>query len=71
MAGDWSILSFLIWLPILGGAAVALFCDQRPMLARVLALVVSIVTFLVSISLYWSFDTSTALCMYCCSSSSS
>ncbi|MCG8670128.1 MAG: NADH-quinone oxidoreductase subunit M, partial [Pseudomonadales bacterium] len=61
-----SILSSLIWLPILGGIVVLLLGDDgdaaspRAALMRMTALVVSLLTFVISLYLYASFDTSTA-----------
>ena len=50
-------LSLAIWLPIVGAIAVlATGNDQRAGLARIIALLVSIVTFLVTIPLYTAFD---------------
>ena len=50
-------LSLAIWLPIAGAIAVlATGNDQRAALARIVALLVSIVTFLVTIPLYTGFD---------------
>ena len=60
MALNWPILSILIWLPILGGLAVLAVGDQRAALARLLALVISAVTFVFSILLVISFDPSSA-----------
>jgi NADH-quinone oxidoreductase subunit M len=60
MASNWPILSLLIWLPIFGGLIVIAAGDQRPALARLLALAVSAVTFILSIFLFTSFDTATA-----------
>jgi NADH-quinone oxidoreductase subunit M len=60
MAYNWPILSILIWLPILGGVAVIAAGAQRASLARVLALLISILTFVFSILLFSAFDTSTA-----------
>jgi len=54
------LLSILIWLPILGAVVVLLAGDQRPSLARALALLISAATFLLSLPLFFSFDTSTA-----------
>jgi NADH-quinone oxidoreductase subunit M len=54
------LLSVLIWLPILGGVAVLLAGDQRAGLARWLALAISGVTLLLSVSLFTDFDRSTA-----------
>jgi NADH-quinone oxidoreductase subunit M len=60
MESNWPILSILIWLPILGGAVVIAAGAQRASMARLLALLVSILTFVISIFLFTSFDTSTA-----------
>ena len=60
MASNWPILSLLIWLPIFGGLAVIAAGDQRASLARLLALLFSGLTFVLSILLYTAFDTSTA-----------
>jgi len=61
MFSDLSLLSLLIWLPIVGGFAVlATGADKNPGLARILSLVVAVLTFLLSIPLYTSFDTTTA-----------
>ena len=61
-----NILSIVIWLPILGGIAVLLAGDggdvssSRAASMRVLALAVSLLTFVLSIFLYSSFDSATA-----------
>ncbi|RPH98817.1 MAG: NADH-quinone oxidoreductase subunit M [Lysobacterales bacterium] len=57
---NWPILSLLIWLPIIGGLVVIAAGEQRASLARLLALFVSGLTFVLSIFLYAAFDTSTA-----------
>jgi len=54
------LLSILIWLPILGAVAVMAAGAQRPAMAKGLALVISVVTFLLGLPLFFSFDTSTA-----------
>jgi len=54
------LLSILIWLPILGAVAVLVAGEQRPALARALALLISAATFLLSLPLFFSFDTATA-----------
>lgn len=54
------LLSILIWLPILGAVAVLSAGDQRPAMARGLALLVSLATFVFGLPLFFSFDTSTA-----------
>ncbi|HLU07574.1 MAG TPA: NADH-quinone oxidoreductase subunit M [Woeseiaceae bacterium] len=61
-----NILSILIWLPIIGGVAVLIFGDEgdsrsaRASGMRMLALGVSLLTFLLSIFLYRNFDTAVA-----------
>jgi NADH-quinone oxidoreductase subunit M len=61
-----NILSLLIWLPIAGGAGVLFIGDagdyasRRARQMRWMALGVSVLTFVVSIPLYTSFDNSTA-----------
>jgi NADH-quinone oxidoreductase subunit M len=60
MASNWPILSILIWLPILGGMAVLAVGDQRASLARLLALLVSAVVFVLSISMLLAFEPSSA-----------
>jgi NADH-quinone oxidoreductase subunit M len=54
------MLSLLVWLPIFGGLAVIVVGDERPTLAKLLALLVSALTFVISVSLYLTFDTNTA-----------
>ena len=54
------LLSILIWLPILGAVAVLIAGEQRPSMAKALALLISAATFLLSLPLFFSFDTSTA-----------
>ncbi len=55
---DWPLLSLVIWTPIIGGILVlATGSDKNAMEAKVLTLVVSIVTFLLSLPLYTDFNT--------------
>ena len=60
------ILSILIWLPIAGGAAVLIVGDDGDAASsraggmRVLALLVSVLTFVLSLFIYSNFDTTTA-----------
>ena len=57
----WPLLSLVIWTPIIGGILVlATGGDKNATEARVLGLVISIVTFLLSIPLYTKFNTATA-----------
>ena len=60
MTADWPILSFTIWLPIIGGLLVLASGDQRAETSRWIALLTSLLTFAVSIPLYTMFDISTA-----------
>ncbi len=60
MSADWPILSVVIWLPIIGGLLVLGSGDRVPNVTRWLALLVSILTFVLSIPLYTGFDVSTA-----------
>jgi len=60
MFADLPYLSLLIWVPIIGGLIVLAVGDKDPWGARPIALIVSILTFLLSIPLYTGFDTGTA-----------
>jgi NADH-quinone oxidoreductase subunit M len=61
MNADWPLLSLTLWTPILGGLAVLFTGDKGDTQGvRRLALVVSIVTFILSLGLYTGFDSSTA-----------
>ena len=58
---DLPLLSLVIWLPILGGMAVLLAGDKGDARGvKVLALVISIATFVLSLSLYTGFDNSSS-----------
>ena len=54
------LLSILIWLPILGAVVVLVAGNQRPGMAKGLALLISVATFVLGLPLFFSFDTSTA-----------
>jgi NADH-quinone oxidoreductase subunit M len=60
MLSELPLLSLLIWLPILGGAAVLFAGDANPQGARKQALSVALLTFLLSLPLYTHFDAGTA-----------
>ncbi len=60
MSADWPILSAVIWLPVLGGLLVAFSGDKAPNISRWLALVVAVLTFLLSLLLYTGFEMNTA-----------
>jgi NADH-quinone oxidoreductase subunit M len=58
---DFPLLSFTIWTPILGGVAVLLLGDNGSgNNVRRLSLLVSLVTFVLSLGLYTGFDSSTS-----------
>jgi NADH-quinone oxidoreductase subunit M len=58
---NWPILSVLIWLPILAGVVVLLIgSGERARLSKIVALVATLLTFVLSIPLYTGFDTGTA-----------
>ncbi len=60
MLHELPILSLLIWLPILGGIAAAVAGDREPWGGRTIALVFSVLTFLLSIPLWTGFQIGTA-----------
>ena len=61
MFEGWPLLSLVIWTPILGGVLVlATGGDRNATEARVLALIVSVLTFVLSIPLFTEFRTGTA-----------
>ncbi len=61
MFADWPLLSLVIWTPILGGLAVlSANGESQKTVARRLALLFSILTFVLTIPLYTAFDTGTA-----------
>jgi NADH-quinone oxidoreductase subunit M len=60
MFSSWPLLSLLIWLPILGGFCTLFFGDQRASQARLFALLVSVITFVLSISLFTGLDATSA-----------
>ncbi len=60
MFGEWPILSFTVWLPIVGGLMVLMSGDKKPEVTRWTALGVAILAFLMSLPLWFGFDASTA-----------
>lgn len=58
------LLSLIIWLPILGAIPVALCGEKRAQTGYVIALIISIVTFLLCAPLYYYFDTTTAVMQF-------
>ncbi len=64
MYADWPLLSLVIWTPIVGGILVLFAGDKEPGGARKIALVFSLLTFLLSIPLYTQFDTGTHMMQF-------
>ncbi|MCZ6724250.1 MAG: NADH-quinone oxidoreductase subunit M [Gammaproteobacteria bacterium] len=64
MYSEWPLLSVLIWTPIIGGILVLLAGDRDPSGARKIALLFSIVTFLLTLPLYTQFNTDTHLMQF-------
>jgi NADH-quinone oxidoreductase subunit M len=60
MLADWPILSLTIWLPIIGGFLVLASGDKAANATRWTALIIAILTFIVSLPLYSGFDSTTA-----------
>ena len=52
-----SLLSILIWLPILGGGSVLLIGNDRGSLAKWTSAVISVLVFILSLNLFLDFDT--------------
>ena len=60
MFSSLPLLSLLIWLPILGGFCTLFFGDQRALQARMFALLIAVITFALSISLFTGLDATSA-----------
>ncbi|PKM46184.1 MAG: NADH-quinone oxidoreductase subunit M [Gammaproteobacteria bacterium HGW-Gammaproteobacteria-1] len=60
MFADLPLLSLVIWTPIVGGLLVLAAGSRNALDARVLALLVALATFVLSLPLYSGFDTTTA-----------
>ena len=60
MQSTWPVLSALIWLPIIGGVMVAALGERKASQARMLALAIAALTFILSVSLFSTFDRGTA-----------
>jgi NADH-quinone oxidoreductase subunit M len=59
-----TLLSLLIWLPILGGGLVVLLGNERATTARWMSLAIAILVFVMSLSLWTGFDSSTHLMQF-------
>jgi len=64
MYADGSLLSLVIWTPIVGGVLVLLVGDKKPAAARKIALLFSIIAFLLTLPLYSQFNTDTHLMQF-------
>jgi NADH-quinone oxidoreductase subunit M len=60
MIADWPILSLTVWLPIIGGLMVLASGDRVANATKWTALVVAVLTFIVSLPLWFGFDSATA-----------
>ncbi|MGD9172152.1 MAG: proton-conducting transporter membrane subunit, partial [Candidatus Thiodiazotropha sp.] len=60
MIADWPILSFTVWLPIIGGFMVLASGDREAYATKWTALIIAILTFIVSLPLWFAFDSSTS-----------
>lgn len=62
---DWPLLSLVIWTPIIGGLLLLGFAKKdNAANTRLIALLISILTFLLSIPLYTDFDSTTAVMQF-------
>ncbi len=64
MYADWPLLSLVIWTPIVGGILVLFVGDKKPGGARKIALLISIITFLLTLPLYSQFTTDSHLMQF-------
>jgi len=64
MYADWSLLSLVIWTPIVGGVLVLVVGDKKPAAARIIALLFSIIAFLLTLPLYSQFNADTHLMQF-------
>lgn len=60
MSTGLPLLSILIWLPIIGGAAVLAIGDKKAEMTRWASFAIALLTFVISIALYTGFDISSA-----------
>ncbi|MEJ2593418.1 MAG: NADH-quinone oxidoreductase subunit M [Candidatus Thiodiazotropha sp.] len=60
MIADWPILSLTVWLPIIGGLMVLASGDRDTNATKWTALVIAVLTFIVSLPLWFGFDSGTA-----------
>ncbi|MCG8057656.1 MAG: NADH-quinone oxidoreductase subunit M [Candidatus Thiodiazotropha endolucinida] len=60
MIADWPILSLTVWLPIVGGFMVLASGDREANATKWTALTIAILTFIVSLPLWFAFESATA-----------
>lgn len=60
MFSDMPLLSLIIWVPMIAGVVLLAMGDRNDNIARWIALIVSVVTFLLSVPLYSGFDNTTS-----------
>jgi NADH-quinone oxidoreductase subunit M len=60
MIADWPILTLTIWLPIIGGFMVLASGDREANATKWTALIIAVLTFMVSLPLWFAFDSSTS-----------
>ncbi|PVV14921.1 MAG: NADH-quinone oxidoreductase subunit M [gamma proteobacterium symbiont of Ctena orbiculata] len=64
MIADWPILTLTVWLPIIGGLMVLASGDRETNATKWTALIVAILTFIVSLPLWFAFDSSTSVMQF-------
>ena len=70
MIADWPIISLTVWLPIIGGLMVLASGDREVKATKWTALIVAVLTSVVSLPLWFASDSSTVRCSTLSSSSS-
>ncbi|TVQ37753.1 MAG: NADH-quinone oxidoreductase subunit M [Wenzhouxiangella sp.] len=60
MMSEWPLLSLLVWLPIAAAVGLAVLGPRQPGLVRPMALITTLVTFVLSLLLWSGFDAGTA-----------
>ncbi|MEW8508839.1 MAG: NADH-quinone oxidoreductase subunit M [Candidatus Thiodiazotropha sp.] len=60
MIADWPILSLTVWIPIIGGFMVLASGDRESNATKWTALIIAVLTFIVSLPLWFAFDSSTS-----------
>ena len=65
MFQDWPLLSLVIWTPIIGGLLLLAIAQKGSAAnTRIISLLISIITFILSIPLYTNFDTTTSVMQF-------